>query len=204
MLDHVVFAAPDLGRAVAQFAERTGIAPARGGSHPGLGTANYLVGLGGEAYLEIIGPDPHQPAPPHERPFLVDQLGAPRIVTWAVRTHDLDAAVSSARHHGYDPGAPRAMSRESPTGEVLRWRLTPPRPDAEHGLLPFLIDWGATGHPTTRSLPSAELTGWTGTHPEPGRVGPALTALGADLRVDVGAATLILTIEAPGGEVVLS
>ena len=169
MLDHVVLSAPDLRRAVADFAARTGIEPTRGGSHPGLGTANFLVGLGADAYLEIIGPDPGQPTPTTRRPFLVDQLRTPRVVTWAVRTGDLDAAVSAARDRGYDPGVPRAMSRESPTGDLLRWRLTPPRPDYEAGLVPFLIDWGATEHPTARSLPRVSLR--AGPRPTPTRSG---------------------------------
>jgi hypothetical protein len=205
MLDHVVLAAPDLDRAVAEFAARTGVEPARGGSHSGLGTANYLVGLGAAAYLEIIGPDAGQPAPAHERWFLVDRLHLPRIVTWALRVPDLDTAVAAARARGYDPGDPRAMSRESLTGDLLQWRLTPPRPEYESGLVPFLIDWGATEHPTARSLPRVEPGSFTATHPDPARIGRMLTALGASLRIDAGdTAALILTVETPRGEVVLS
>jgi len=57
VLDHLVFAAPDLAAAVAQFTELTGVAPVPGGRHPGGGTANYLVGFGGayrDGYLEIV------------------------------------------------------------------------------------------------------------------------------------------------------
>jgi hypothetical protein len=205
MLDHVVLAAPDLGRAVAEFATRTGVEPTRGGSHPGLGTANHLISLGANAYLEIIGPDPDQPAPAHERWFLLDRLRAPRLVTWALRTHDLDAAVAAARASGYDPGVPRVMSRESSTGELLEWRLTPPRPEYEFGLVPFLIDWGTTEHPTSRSLPRVELSSLSATHPDPERVGAMLAAVGGSVRIDAGDhAALILTIETPRGEVVLS
>ncbi|HEU5265470.1 MAG TPA: VOC family protein [Jatrophihabitans sp.] len=205
MLDHVVLAAPDLGRAVAQFADRTGLVPAPGGSHPGLGTANYLVALGPNAYLELIGPDPDQPRPAPDRPFLVDRLPAPRIVTWAIRTADIDAAVTDARRRGYDPGAPRAMSRATPTGEVLRWRLTPPRPEVDDGLVPFLIDWGATAHPAGRRLPSVGLVGLRATHPDPDAIQPRLRALDAALPVDAGPrAALILTIETPRGVQVLS
>jgi hypothetical protein len=204
VLDHVVYAVPDLDRAAADFARRTGLEPARGGSHPGLGTANVLVGLGGAQYLELIGPDPAQSAPDGGRWFLVDRIEAARVVTWAVRTDDIDAAVTGARANGYDPGPPQEMSRATPTGEQLRWRLTPPRPEIAHGLVPFLIDWGPTPHPTTRELPRATLVSLTGTHPEPARVGAELTALGADLRVDAGdVASLILTIETPRGLVTL-
>ena len=40
--------------------DATGAQPARGGSHEGMGTANF-IGLVAGAYLEIIGPDPDQP-----------------------------------------------------------------------------------------------------------------------------------------------
>lgn len=53
-----------LTQAVASFAGLTGVQPVSGGSHQGMGTTNFLVGLGAGAYLEIIGPDPNQPQPP--------------------------------------------------------------------------------------------------------------------------------------------
>ncbi len=40
------------------------------------------------------------------------------------------------------------MQRRTDDGALLQWRLTPPR----SGVMPFLIEWGATVHPTA-SLP---------------------------------------------------
>ena len=185
-LDHLVLAAPDLAEAVRSFAARTGVQPARGGSHVGLGTANYLVGLGSGGYLEIIGPDPEQPDPPDPRPFGIDDLTAPRVVTWAVRTDDIDALIAQARDGGFDPGEARAMSRRTADGDLLEWRLTWPRFDYGAGLVPFLIDWGDTSHPTTRGLPAVALRELRGTHPDPASVRPALVALRVDLRLDIG------------------
>src|SRR4051794_32302696 len=104
VLDHLVLATPDLAGAVRRFTERTGVVPARGGSHVGLGTANFLVDVGDGGYLEIIGPDPDAPDPDAPRPFGIDELTEPRVVTWAVRTDDIDALVAQARGAGYDPG----------------------------------------------------------------------------------------------------
>ena len=185
MLDHLVLAAPDLDAAVAAFAERTGVRPQPGGSHDGLGTANQLVDLGNGAYLEIIGPDPAQPAPAQPRPFGIDELESPRLVTWAIRTEALDDLIAEARAGGYDPGPARAMSRRTPGGELLEWRLTAPRFDYGDGLVPFLIDWGGTPHPTSRGLPRAELVDLRATHPDPASVRPALAALRADLHLDI-------------------
>jgi len=185
-LDHVVLAGPDLAAAVAWFAELTGVEPVPGGQHEGLGTANHLVDLGGGAYLEIIGPDPEQREPVQPRPFGIDDLTAPRVVTWALATKDVDALVADARDAGYDPGEPAAMSRRTADGDLLEWRLTPPRFDYGDGLVPFLIDWGTTPHPTSRGLPAAPLLEFAGRHPDPASVRPGLSALRADLHLDIG------------------
>jgi hypothetical protein len=185
VLDHLVFAAPDLAAAVAQFTELTGVAPVPGGRHPGRGTANYLVGFGGahrDGYLEIIGPDPDQPDPPRPRPFRIDQLTEPRLVTWAIHPGDLDGCVAAAREWGYDPGPAREMSRATPDGELLRWRLTEANlGDPGAGLVPFLIDWGDTVPPPRRGLPEVALRELTATHPRPEAVRAALDALAAGL-----------------------
>jgi hypothetical protein len=137
VIDHIVYGVPGrLAQAVAWFAGLTGAQPARGGSHVGMGAANFLIGLGGGAYLEIIGPDPDQPQPVGGRWFGIDRLTAPRIVTWAIRTADIDGSVAAARALGYDPGQPTAMTRRSDAGEVLRWRLTPPQIELNDGLVP--------------------------------------------------------------------
>lgn len=181
VLDHLVYAGPDLAEAVARVTALTGVTPAPGGSHVGLGTANHLADLGAGMYLEVVGPDPAQPEPDAPRPFGIDELTEPALVAWAVRTTDLDATIAEARAHGFDPGDALEMSRETADGEVLRWRLTPP--SAPGTLRPFLIDWGSTPHPTTRGLPSIPLLMVTGAHPDPASVRTATDALGLELLV---------------------
>ena len=203
-LDHLVLAGPDLEQAVAWFADLTGVQPAPGGSHVGIGTANYLVGLGGAAYLEIIGPDPEQPAPAQPRPFGIDGLVAPQVVTWAVSTDDLDRLIDTARAAGYDPGPPRAMSRRTGDGQLLEWRLTPPRLDPGDELVPFLIEWGETPHPTSRPLPETPLVDFQARHPDPDSIRPALDALGVDLPVGLGELrALTVVVQGADGPVTL-
>lgn len=81
MLDHIVYAVPDVSAAVQNLTIRLGVAPIMGGKHQGLGTHNALLSLSEMAYLEIIGPDPDQPTPSMPRPFAIDTLSAPRLRT---------------------------------------------------------------------------------------------------------------------------
>ena len=205
MIDHLVLAVPDLAGAVAQFERLTGVRAVLGGSHTGLGTANYLVGLGNAAYLEIIGPDPDQPDPAQPRPFGIDGLTTSQMVTWCIRPPDFDRSVTTAIARGYDPGGVRSMSRRTPEGAVLTWRLTPGATDPADGVVPFLIDWGATAHPTTGTLPTLRLHSLEAEHPDPVRIRPRLAALDLDLRIRSGRQPrLLATLHGPNGPIVLS
>jgi hypothetical protein len=205
-LDHLVWAVPDLGDAVEAFVARTGVEPVPGGRHPGLGTENYLVALSDRSggYLEIIGPSGEEPTAVQARPFGIDDLVAPRLVTWAVRTGDLPAFTAAAKRAGFDVGTPRSMSRTTSTGETLEWHLTVPPQPVEFGLVPFAIDWGSTPRPASRGLPIVELRAFRATHPRPDQLRAGLRMLGADLDVERGQPALIAEIQGPGGRILLA
>ncbi len=93
-LDHLVYAAPDLEAAVDDLERRFGVRAVPGGSHPGRGTRNALIGLGEGAYLEILAPDPDQPLPDGPRWLGADASAGPRLTSWAVRTSDLAGIVA--------------------------------------------------------------------------------------------------------------
>ncbi len=210
-LDHLVYATPDLERSVAEFGEVTGVRPVEGGRHLGRGTRNYLVGLvgpgGGSAtgYLEIIGPDPQNPPEPGAvPPFGIADLRRPRLITWAVHPGDLDAAVVAAAAAGADLGPALRMSRRTPSGRLLEWRLATTWPAPLDGIVPFLIDWGATPHPAADpDLPAVTLVALFATHPDPPAVHRVLGSLGVELRVEAGRAGLIAIVQTRRGRVQL-
>src|SRR5699024_111882 len=84
--DHIVCAGPDLQALIDHAHTVTGLAPVPSGSHEGRGTANALLGLGQGRYLELLGPDPYQGEPAGPRMLRVDEVSAPTVVGWAVRT----------------------------------------------------------------------------------------------------------------------
>jgi catechol 2,3-dioxygenase-like lactoylglutathione lyase family enzyme len=203
VIDHLVYATPDLDAAVEWVAATLGVRPTPGGRHPGLGTRNALLDLGAGAYLEIIGVDGEAGAAPDgPRPFGLDHLAGPRLAAWAAKADGIDRRVARARAAGYDPGPVQPLSRRLPDGTELRWRLTFPGPDAVE-LVPFLIEWADdTPHPSTTSAAGCRLVSFTGAHPEPDAVAPVLRALGVELAVQPAAsAALMAVIEGPGGTV---
>lgn len=203
-LDHLVYATPRLDHTVDEFTELTGVRPAEGGSHVGLGTRNFLVSLGGRRYLELIGPDPDQPAPVRPRPFDIDALTGASVITWAISPSDFDGTVARARERGYDPGEVHPMSRRTPAGDLLSWRLTLAEDRQLPGLVPFLIDWGTATHPTAAGLPETPLLDLTVRSPRPAQTEAPLSALGIDLPVEQGPRGISFTVDTPRGPVSFS
>jgi len=205
VIDHLVLAVPDLDDAMADFERTHGVRPAIGGRHQGLGTHNALVSFG-DSYLELIAPDPSQPDPGGPRPFGVDDIDAPRLVTFAVRPdvangETIETLIAACRGARHDPGAVVSMSRRTPDGAVLTWRLTFPTM-AHDGLVPFLIDWGDTVNPAASAPGGLSLVELSGTTADPDGANAVLEALAlAEFARPAGAAHPGLTVNiAAGGE----
>lgn len=209
-LDHLVVTVPDLSAAVAEIEAATGVRAVPGGRHPGLGTANFLIGLapagweaGARTYLEILGPDPEQERPADGTlPLDAHLATTPRLQTWAIHPPAFAAKVAAANTEGVDVGEVRGMSRETAEGELLEWQLTSRAPLPGEGTQPFLIDWGLSRHPAEGELPSLELLGFAIESPEPDRTRFALEVLGAsDTEVVAGPEfRLRARLRGPGGE----
>jgi Glyoxalase-like domain len=203
LVDHLVYAAPELGAAVEELRDRFGVAALPGGQHVGLGTRNALFGLDAGRYLEVIAPDPGQPAPPMGRPFGIDELTDARLAGWAIGCEDIDDAIKRTRSNGYDPGDAVEMQRNTSEGAVVRWRLT--LNALNGGPVPFLIDWGGSEHPSGSTPPGLTLLSLRLEHPDPGTVAAALDALEVDVEVALADRfALVARIRGPGGVTELS
>ena len=189
MLDHLVYVTPDLAGTREHLAG-AGLLLSEGGPHPGLGTRNLLADLGAGAYLEVIGPDPAQPEPRAPRPFGIDALARPRLVTWAIALP-------------LKPEESIAMSRRRPDGVLLSWRLAF-APEGSDGLVPFRIDWGDTPHPSATAARGARLVSFHGAHPDPDRIAAEIAALGAALPISAGPVGLTAVLDVSGHQLVLT
>jgi hypothetical protein len=203
-VDHIVYATPDLQLGIDTAEQLFGVRATPGGQHPGLGTRNALIALGPASYLEIIGPDPAQPKPAGGRRFGIDDLSAPRLLTWVAKGQSLEKVAANAKALGIDLGAVISGSRNRPDGVVLKWTYTDPRVVLVDRLVPYLIDWGSSPHPSATAAKGVTLVSLRAEHPEAERAQTMLKQLGLALLVTRGAKpSLIATFNSPKGRVVL-
>lgn len=204
MIDHLVYATPDIEQTIVDLARRLGVEAAAGGHHLGYGTRNALLSLG-TSYLEIIGPDPGQHRPSGGYWYGVEGLTEPRLMTWTARVEHIERVAAYAHARGYNTGDVHKVFRETPEGGRLSFRLTMPNGDGDW-LVPNLIEWDeGSPHPSTTSPTGAELVQLVGYHPVPESVQPALDALRLDLEIRIGdRPRLVAILDSPYGPIELS
>jgi hypothetical protein len=197
----------DLDRGIEWVEKMTGVKAVFGGSHPGRGTRNALLSLGGRRYLEIIAPDPAQT----DYRFQIDvrKLAEPRLITWAVGASDIAALAAKARGAGHQVFGPMDGSRARPDGKVLKWKtLGVGNELGRDGVepIPFFIEWAADSlHPSQNSPSGCELQSLILEHPEVAKLRGMLRDLGIDAEVKQGAAArFIAAVKTPKGSVELS
>jgi hypothetical protein len=206
-IDHLLLGVPDLDRGIDWVDKRLGVHAVIGGVHPGAGTRNALLSLGAGHYLEIIAPDPAQPAAKDERHLR--ELSGPRLITFAVTTKDIDVIVAKAKKARLEVSGPHDGSRRLPSGAMLRWQTLAVRNDLGAGVIqpvPFFIQWSpGSPHPSSDAPQGCVLESIEFEHPDPVRLNLMFEALGLDgdvsSRNDV---RIIARLKAPNGRVELS
>jgi Glyoxalase-like domain len=180
-LDHVILGFNDLDIGVDHVYERTGVRAAAGGVHPGAGTKNALLSLGALQYLEIIAPDPLQPA--STDPRHVASLENPALVGWAIHRNDLNGFASTLRSGGVECVGPKPGSRSRPNGTTLNWKSLTLKDDSD-GVLPFFIEWDAKSlHPSVDAPAGCRLTAISIATPNPVGLQSLLDKLQLDVQI---------------------
>lgn len=203
MIDHLIWGVADLERGTEELAGRLGVRPAPGGRHPGRGTANSLISLGGSSYLEALGPDPGEPGHTGLAHGL-DSLERSQLVGWAISTSDPVGDAAAMRGAGWDPGPVEEMEREERSGRVLSWRLTVGPEGEVPAVVPFLIDWGQSPHPSASAPKGIELEKLSLEHPQAEMVRAILRALSCPVEVsDAASPAIVAELRTPFGKLVL-
>jgi hypothetical protein len=186
-VDHVILAIDSLERGVALLREATGLTATYGGAHPGNGTQNALLSLGGGRYLELLAPNPADSAAAaapgaaeRARTFAAHRRLTP--VGWAVRVADADSARAAYVARGLPASSVRPGSRARPNGTTLAWRTVAPwgpLAAAHPRALPFAIEWGrATPHPAADAPAGCTLASFAVVSPAADSVGALLARAG--------------------------
>jgi len=204
-MDHLVFGVPDLARGIELIEHQTGVRARFGGQHPGRGTHNALLSLGGRQYLEIIAIDPLQTEAPGLLFPALKSLTQPQLIAWAVAVESVTDTAKRAKAENIETVGPLAGSRAQADGSLLTWktlRLGGPRVEG----LPFFIEWQqGTAHPSQQSPSGCTLASFAVEHTDEEWMRRTLKRLGADAHVIPGARIrLKARLLTPKGDVELS
>ena len=200
-VDHVLLAVHDLQAGLDEFERLTGVRAQIGGAHPGRGTRNALVSLGGASYLEILAPNPADPAGPAMSAQLA-QFTSLTPYGWAVRSEDLDGLADSLRARNVSVSDISPGARVRADGSRLEWRtLNVEAPSSSY--VPFFIQWAAfSPHPSTTSPMGCTLRGLRFAAPAPDELRATFERLGIAAEVSSGEQAMMrVRLECPKGTV---
>lgn len=202
-VDHLLLGVADREAGIRWVEERTGVRAVIGGSHPGMGTCNALLSLGGRQYLEIIAPDPAQ-TQLADRYSMLKTLKTPRLITWAAATDNAEATAKRCRDAGLDILGPNPGSRQRPDGQMMRWVTLAVKTELE-AVIPFFIEWGKTvTHPSADSPQGCRLQTLSFGHPQAARARETLARMGIDAIVNASPeASLTALLHTPKGDLEL-
>ncbi len=195
-----MFASTDLALGISEIADLTGVEPAIGGAHPGMGTRNALLSLGTDQYLEIIAPDPDQEIEGTLGEELISHGGS-GVRAWAVAAADLALKKEIATQQGLSPQPLIEMNRTTPQGVRLDWQIMFV---AGHPLLPFFINWKQSPHPALNTPAGCTLSGFTVTTTDHSAFKARMSALGIEVTVVEGGDSLSAELATPSGPVTLA
>lgn len=134
VIDHVIVCVADLEDEARRFEKEHGVSSIEGGRHRGHGTANRLIPLG-DNYIELLAVvAPEEAKTSALGTWAMHRAAVPGAAAVCLRTDDLD---SVSERLGLQP---TPMSRVTPDGVILDWRLAGMKQAFAHDL-PFFIQW---------------------------------------------------------------
>lgn len=133
-VDHVIVCVDNLDEAARRFEKEHGVVSIEGGRHRGHGTANRLIPLG-ENYIELLAVvAPGEAKTSVLGTWAMQRAAVPGAAAVCLGTDDIDPICERL---GLEP---TPMSRLTPDGAVLEWRLAGMKQAFTYNL-PFFIQW---------------------------------------------------------------
>lgn len=203
-VDHLIVGTRDLDAGIDWLSQKLGVKPAAGGVHPGRGTWNALLALGGRQYLELIAPDPKQSKGGEDVVAQLNALQTPQLIGWAASVAGIDALAQKLRQSMPGVTAVANGSRRRGDGKLLEWKsLQVSR--QRFSVVPFFIEWGAgSEHPSGDSPKGCTLQSLSFRHPKPAEFQALLAKMDLDASVTRGDhAAISAVLRTPKGTVTL-
>lgn len=157
-LDHLVLGIDDLEKGVDDVQRLTGVQPKFDGRDTRLGTQSAVIGLGGEAFLEIMAPDPKadpSAIDPELKALFLDRLATFESLTpfrWAVGSTNLEKTKWLARRAGSHTTDAADGSRQRGWGRTVDWTwMRVYRPESR--VTPLFVQWSADTRPPQHRAP---------------------------------------------------
>lgn len=204
-IDHIVYAVPNLEKAIDDLEKELGVRPTFGGYHTTQGTKNAVLNLGNQCYLEILAADEENTNISPPRWMGIDLIQASKITRWAIKSANLAQDSIFLSQYQSDMGKIKGGQRKLSNGGQLTWKMIMPLASPEVEISPFMVDWQDSElHPTQQMEQHCELIGLEFTHPEPNSLSKVLDQLFLDLDVVKGDKISIMAkIKCPNGIVIL-
>ena len=183
IIDHLVICVTDLYEAIDEFSEKCGVPVVYGGQHLSIGTHNALLNIGNGAYLELLAKDPTNPV---DAPgwMGIDLISKPTFTRWAIKSDNLERDAAILKEVNPAMGYIFEGSRQKTDGSMLKWGMALPLAEPLIEVLPFILDWKDSVHPTMDLATGCELIGLTISHPEPELVQSVFNQLGISIIVE--------------------
>ncbi|MCR9290191.1 MAG: VOC family protein [Bacteroidetes bacterium] len=205
IVDHLVYAVPDLQTAMDDLEKLLGIRPNFGGYHTAKGTKNAVLNLGNGCYLEILAVDEENKEISSPRWMGVDLIDKPRMTRWCLKSNDLEKDSQTLKKYNPEMGEISGGQRKMSDGNLLAWSMIMPLAAPEVDLIPFMVDWRKSAiHPTEWMEDVCRLVALDFSHPHPEIINPILSEFSPNLIISKGkTARITAHINSPNGVVEL-
>ena len=179
IIDHIVYAVPNLEEAMNWFQGVSGVRPVFGGYHMTEGTKNALINLSNGAYLEFLAVDQSNNTIEANRWMGIDLIRESKVTRWALKSKNLHADAKTLKAYNPEMGRLKGGQRKMANNQMLTWELAMPLATPEIELVPFMTDWQNSDiHPTDSLEKTCTLLDLTMRHPHPGSCSDVLSAFG--------------------------
>ena len=204
-IDHIVYCTTDLDKEVKELEQKLGISITYGGKHLNRGTHNAVFKIGHSTYFEILAADPQNKEVPPPRWMGIDSIQKARITRWAIVPENIEQSASILEQYKEGYGSIQSGSRALDGGGELIWQLTDPLPKPQIEVVPFLLNWEGSIHPTKNMPDACSLEQIRIVHPDPYLIATTFESLKIEIPILKGENERIeISLKTPNGLITLS